>query len=167
MAVRKPSRSGPAAAASRGRVLALLEVGQSLLGSPSVSETVNLVVAKMLEISGAESAGLVQRDSSDGLLRYTAAAGRDDTIFLNEAAMRLGEGLAGRAVAECRPAWTDDVTGDPSTGYQQHHFDVVARLGLRSVLAVPLRLQGRVTGALVVHYRARHTFDDDEIEALS
>ena len=81
--------------------------------------------------------------------------------------LREGEGIAGRAIAERRPVWTDDYLSDDSIVHLPYLDDINRRDGARSVLAVPLMREGRVLGALSVAARRAGAYDEDNAHVLS
>ncbi|MCC7242015.1 MAG: GAF domain-containing protein [Acidobacteria bacterium] len=89
-------------------------------------------------------------------LRIAYAVGYPEEV-VRTFRLKLGEGVVGSAVAEKRPILLDDVDTDP------RYLKTVP--GVRSQLAVPLRHQGRVIGALnlLSDQRAAFTERDERI----
>jgi signal transduction histidine kinase len=75
---------------------------------------------------------------------------------------QVGEGVAGRAVAEGRPVQRADLLDDPDGGY----VHLRRASGFRSMLSVPLMIGSRAIGALSVFRRDVHRFSDTEQELL-
>src|SRR2546427_13098128 len=90
----------------------IAEVGQAILTTRELPATVALILEKALELSGAETAGLMELDQACGWLRYTHGAGRDGARLLNHLTLRPGEGVVGRAIEQKAPAWSTDVMTD-------------------------------------------------------
>ena len=93
----------------------------------------------------------------DGEL-YVAAADPPVDEEVANLRIRLGTGLAGRAVAEGRILYSPDLDAD-------ERVDPVIRStgsnkGMRSFLCVPLVCLGEVIGAIEVHSASRDAFDD-------
>lgn len=149
------------------RVTVLLEVAKTILASRQVEATIEIVLDKARELTGAESAGLLEPDPTDGLLRYTHASGQNAAMLRKRIALPLGHGVAGQAAGENAPAWTTDYLSDPRLVLTDDTREFVRRMGLRAALAVPLSLRGETRGALIVHYRGAHEFRQEEIEILS
>jgi signal transduction histidine kinase len=76
-------------------------------------------------------------------------------------AVRRGQGLAGAVMGGRDPI----VVEDAETDYRIEE-PYLKTAGLRSVVAVPIVSGDRATGAVVVGYRAPHTFSDAEIQRL-
>src|SRR5262245_51083754 len=92
----------------------ILEVGQAILAADGLASTISIILDAVLRLAGAETAGLFQPDSSGQLIHCTHAAGRDADGMTRLVPLKLGEGVAGRAVAEGRPIWTVDILADPA-----------------------------------------------------
>jgi signal transduction histidine kinase len=76
--------------------------------------------------------------------------------------LQVGEGVAGRAVAEQRPVQRSDLFDDVSGRYA--HLRRAS--GFRSMLSVPLMVGPRAIGALSVFRRDVHRFSNTEEELL-
>src|SRR6266581_586716 len=131
----------------------IAEVGQAILTT--------------LELSGAETAGLMELDQACGWLRYTHGAGRDGARLLNHLTLRPGEGVVGRAIEQKAPAWSTDVMTDSRIKVSEEARARARRLQFRGILAAPLMLRGVARGALVVHFRQPHLFGEAEVDALA
>src|SRR5439155_24642433 len=83
-------------------------------------------------------------------------------------AIRVGDGLAGRAFAERRPLWSRDLTSEAGLSYTDA---ATARLvkakAMRAPLAVPIISRGKVYGALVAGFHTPHEFTPNETRLLS
>jgi PAS domain S-box-containing protein len=77
-----------------------------------------------------------------------------------------GHGLSARAVATGSAVWSPDVTADPDIVYDPDFREELARRGLRAVLAVPLRVKGRITGALSLVDQVARVFTAEEAAVL-
>ena len=75
---------------------------------------------------------------------------------------KLGEGIAGTAALTGKPMWLDDTQGDPRFA----HSVGGKKSKIRAVLAVPMKLRGRVTGILNVTYTQPHKFSFEEVGIL-
>ena len=81
--------------------------------------------------------------------------------------LREGEGIAGRAIAERQPVWTDDYPNDTSIVHLPYLDEINRRDGVRSVLAVPLMREGKVLGALSVAARRQGAYGEDNAHVLT
>ena len=79
--------------------------------------------------------------------------------------LRLGDGLASRAILEDRAIVTPDIQADPTI--LAVHKEQAAALGLHSMLTMPIRGSRGVVGTLHVTSRQPRHFATDEVAALS
>src|SRR4051812_34969704 len=97
----------------------------------------------------------------------THAVGRDADRMRGMTPLRIGEGVAGRAVAEGRPVWTVDILDDPATPPPDQLRETAAPVMHHSVMAAPLVVNGVMRGALVGTARAPGLFSDAQVELLA
>ena len=91
----------------------------------------------------------------------TSSAGVDAELMLAaNAALPLGRGVAGRAFAEQRPAYSADIANEPGPG--SPFRDEAIRRGYQSAAVLPLRVGGATVGFLVLYAPAANYFDSEE-----
>ncbi|KQW46455.1 MULTISPECIES: sensor domain-containing diguanylate cyclase [unclassified Roseateles] len=113
----------------------------------------NLVVGRTLNLANADGAAVEMAEGDD--MVYRAAAG----MAAHSLGLRLqrGSSLSGLCVSEGRALHCDDALSDPRTDRA-----ACAKLGLRSMIVVPLRHHGETVGVLkamssqVGHFNERH-----------
>lgn len=113
----------------------------------------NLVVGRTLNLATADGAAVEMAEGDE--MVYRAAAG----MAANSLGLRLqrGTSLSGLCVREGRALFCDDALTDPRTDRA-----ACERLGLRSMIVVPLRHDGETVGVLkamsshVAHFNDRH-----------
>jgi len=93
------------------------------------------------------------------VLRATQAQAK---AYQRKRAIKLGESIAGRAIAENRPIIVRDVRIEED--YIGH--DLAVEQGLRSMVCVPLTLQNKPVGVLSCYTAEVRDFLPDEIKAL-
>src|SRR4029450_3982328 len=76
------------------------------------------------------------------------------------------EAVAGRAVREGAAVASSDILADPRLTLGAEMRERIRRAGHGSVLAVPLRIGGRITGVLAVGDVTGRTFREEEIRRL-
>ncbi|MBI4255732.1 MAG: PAS domain S-box protein, partial [Candidatus Rokubacteria bacterium] len=116
--------------------------------------------AKDLLGSDVASIGLREPDTGALRARYRVGA-RIPADPVGE--IRPGQGLGGRILASGRPVRTDNYAEDPALS--RDFAAQIAREGIVTGLGVPILIDGRVEGALVVWNRAARPFTDRD-EAL-
>jgi PAS domain S-box-containing protein len=147
-------------------VRAVEAVGQSLASSLDLNEVLDTIADKALEVMSAESALVVSWDGEGARFTVLRAAGRLSGEYATTGYIPAGGGPLSRAIMQGTPAFTSNVLGDPETWLSAERRAQIEREGFKAVAAAPLRSQGRVHGALVVHYWTERAFADEEIGAL-
>ncbi|MCK0516282.1 GAF and ANTAR domain-containing protein [Williamsia sp. DF01-3] len=105
-------------------------------------------------IPGADGAGLTLLD---GDRRNTVVASDDFVVAVDSIQYSLGEGPCITAAERAQTVRSGSLGGDaqwPRFGPR------VGRLGVHSVLSLPLKTEGGVLGAMNVYARAKNAFDD-------
>jgi sugar diacid utilization regulator/putative methionine-R-sulfoxide reductase with GAF domain len=130
------------------RVVASLEPDEVLVSTADA-------VAQLLR---AEIAGVLLCDAAGDLeMRCAIGNTRLDTARLR---IRAGQGLAGRVVQSGRPERIDDYSTDPRSAPEFMALSDIE--GTCSAIAVPLRWDGRITGALCGWRRRREPFTEED-----
>ena len=109
------------------------------------------------DLLGSDVASIGLRDPDTGALRARYRVGARtpaDPVF----EIRPGQGLGGRILASGRPVRTDNYGEDPALS--RDFAEPIAREGIVTGLGVPILIDGRVEGALVVWNRAARPFTD-------
>ena len=147
-------------------VRAVEAVGQSLASSLDLNEVLDTIADKALEVMSAESALVVSWDGRAPRLTVLRSAGRLSRHYTEGGPIPVGGGPISRAILRAQPAFSPNILTDPETSLTHERRVQIEREGFKAVAAAPLRSQGRVHGALVVHYWTERTFADEEIGAL-
>ena len=140
---------------------ALVEAGRAVTASLDVDRTIRVILQEARTVLGVESCGLMTIDAATGDLVSAASLDLPQEM-VTQIRLRVGEGVAGRAVAEQRPVQRSDLFDDASGPYA--HLRRVS--GFRSMLSVPLMVGSRAIGALSVFHRDVHRFSSTEEELL-
>jgi diguanylate cyclase (GGDEF)-like protein len=106
-----------------------------------------------LEITPIASAGLDEQDA----LRATKLILSDDTP--------QARGLIARMIAERRPMYCNDITVEPGVGGERRAEAI--RRGYRSVIALPLLVEGALIGNLSLFAKEPDFFNEDELKLLT
>ena len=147
-------------------VRALESVGRSLTSSLDVDDTLDTIVRRAADVMAADAALLVSGDGHAPRLTVLRATGRLSAEYAAAGTIPLGGGPASRAILNGAPAATSDILHDPQVSLLPERRAEIEREGFRAVAAAPLRSNGRVHGALVVHYWTTRRLDDDDMAAL-
>ncbi len=147
--------------ARANRLGALSEVTKTLTTSPYLEEILQLLVnltAQQFNYTVC-TVRLLDERRGELVLRATQSPAK---AYQKKRAIKLGESIAGRAIAENRPIIVRDVQIEED--YIGH--DLAVEQGLRSMICVPLTIQDRSVGVLSCYTSEVREFASDEIEAL-
>jgi len=138
------------------------EISAALAAAWELEDTLNVITRITSEVMGVDSCSIyLQEEHGDRLvLKATTGLARE---AIGRASLGIGEGLTGWTVTHGQPVAVSDALGDP-------RFKLLPETreeSLRSLLAVPLTVQGRVIGAMNVQTAVMHDFARDEVELLS
>ena len=151
-----PGPAGPRA------FTALREIARALSSAWDLDTTLDLIARKTTEIMGVDSCAIYLLDADEMTLRLRASTGLARRA-LGLATLQVGEGMTGYAVVQNRPVYAADAQHDPHFKWLE---DTEERR-FRSLLAVPLVLNERPSGALNVQTAAPRDYSAEEIDALA
>jgi signal transduction protein with GAF and PtsI domain len=138
------------------------QIGAALAAAWKLEDTLEVITRITSQVMGVDSCSIyLQEKGSDRLiLKATTGLARE---AIGRASLGIGEGLTGWAVTHGQPVAVCDALNDP-------RFKLLPETreeGLRSLMAIPLSVQGRIIGAMNVQTAEMHDFTDDEVELLS
>ena len=133
----------------RRNLLALAEIGQMVNSSLDPDTVLNEVMDTIIRLTGAERAFLMLRNDQGGLDIRVARNWERESLDADE--WEFSRSIVGRVVAEGEAVLTTNAQADPRFGHQ----DSVVAYNLRSILCVPLKARGSLTGVIYAENRAR------------
>jgi serine/threonine-protein kinase PknK len=153
--------SGARAEAAESRLRRLLRINKRLNSELRLPRLLEMVLDTVIELTDAERGFLLLEDES-GELNVKAARNIDQrTLETDELA--LSKSIARQAATSGEPVVTIDAAGDD----RFREALSVSDLHLRSVLAVPLVIKGRVAGTIYVDHRLRKgAFDQEDVRLV-
>jgi signal transduction histidine kinase/DNA-binding response OmpR family regulator len=127
---------------------ALGEVSQAVSSSLDLDEVLTTIVTQAAELSDADGGSIFEYDPStqEFLLRTCAGTGKELVAELHEIRIRLDETFMGQAAARGDVQQAPDLDAEPP----DPHVEALRRHGWRSMVAVPLRREDEIIGALIV-----------------
>jgi GAF domain-containing protein len=140
---------------------ALLQAGRAVTASLDPARTIQVILEQAKAVLGVESCGLMTTDPASGDLVSVASLDLPPSM-VSRIRIREGEGIAGLAVRDRRPVQSSDLERDPRVKYPE----LPRASGLRSMLAVPLRVGDRAIGAISAFRKDAHRFSPAEEELL-
>ena len=141
---------------------ALGEIGAALASTRDLQATLDIITSVTTEAMRVASCSVYLQDPSTGRLVLKATSGLAQQA-VGIASLAAGEGLTGWTVTHGKAVAAADAVADP-------RFKLVPEaeeMSLRSLLAVPLTVEGRTIGAMNVQTRDVHDFEDEEVELLT
>jgi hypothetical protein len=114
---------------------ALGDVSQAVNSTIDLETVLSTIVAKAVQLSGAEAGSIYVFDEASQEFRLRASFGMDDALIaaVRDRHIRMGETVVSRAVLQRKPVQIYDVQHDPSSPV----LDVILRAGFRGHLTVP------------------------------
>src|SRR4029450_12672581 len=125
----------------------------------SVDDLLDELLLRVREVLDTDTAAILLLDESENELVARAAKGIEEEV---ERGVRIpvGKGFAGRIAAQRAPVILDRV--DHTTVMNP----ILYQKGIRSLLGVPLIVQGKVVGVMHVGTKTHRRFREDEVELL-
>jgi PAS domain S-box-containing protein len=134
----------------REELEALYGVSQAIGSSLDLPQVLNEVMDQIIRLTGAERSFLMLVDPQTGELRFRAARNMDyETI--TESSFEISRSIVSQVAASGEPVVTNNAQMDPRFKSQAS----VIGYNLRSILCVPLRARGQVTGVIYADSRIR------------
>ncbi|MCW8133026.1 MAG: GAF domain-containing protein [Planctomycetota bacterium] len=140
-------------------VTSLTSISEAMGTDKSPKEILQLILKSAFSITRASSASLMLLEPGTDVLRVEVAEGfKDDSIYKTR--LRVGQGVTGWVAETGVPLRVGNVTKDPRY--------VRVQRGLRSELAVPLKVGGSVIGVISCDStRLNHFTPEDEALVIS
>jgi signal transduction histidine kinase len=154
-------------ARSIGELKALGEVGQAVSSTLDLQTVLSTIVGHAVQLSGTNGGVIYEYDEATENFLLRASYRMEESLVeaLREAPIRLGEGATGRAAMIRSPVQVPDTLDEREyTGARLR--PMLARLGYRSVLAVPLLREQRILGALTVWRKEAGNFSPEIVNLL-
>jgi two-component system, NtrC family, sensor kinase len=145
---------------------ALGEVGQAVSLSLDLETVLTTIVGRAVQLSGTNGGVIYEYNETthEFLLRASQRVEQELLEELRAAPIRLGEGAVGRAATIRTPVQVLDILNDRE--YTARVRPVLAGLGYRSILAVPLLREERIVGGLVVWRQETGSFAPEVVNLL-
>jgi signal transduction histidine kinase len=146
---------------------ALSEVGRAVSSTLDLDKVLTTVVARALELAAADGGMISEYDDAARRFQLRTAYGVEDELvdLIRAAPIRFGEGITGQAAATRMPVQVADILEEGAYDVARVR-NVMARLGYRSVLSVPLLRDDRILGALTVWRRQAGELPADVVNLL-
>jgi PAS domain S-box-containing protein len=164
----RSSRAELALRVDREHALREIAARVSVIAGPA--EILQRIVDEAVRLLEADGARIDLYDERQRMLVWAYAAGdvaEADRAYFGTGGLRLGEGIAGRAVLEGRPVFTGDFLAETRLSRRHAAVRYARETGVRSVLSTPLLSEAGPLGALSVVSRRTSAFDAEDGEVLA
>lgn len=143
---------------SESRRSHLLSITDSALGFMSLEDMLSELLERIRTALEVDTAAVLLLDEDRGVLVARAARGLEEEVRQG-VQVPLARGFAGRVAAEARPIIID-----------LDHADVVNPIlrqkGIRSMVGVPIHVEGHVIGVMHIGTLVKRDFDEDDVTLL-
>lgn len=162
----EPSAGPPAAnddhEAYDKSIEALALISKAITSDQYLENILRLIVMVTAEVMSSSVCSLWLVDEKEAVLRLRATQSINSE-YLKERTLRVGEGIVGKVVAENRPYVVTNVLLEP-------HFkekELARRMGLVSMLSMPMRVKDRVIGVINCYTSHPHAFSELQMNVLT
>ncbi len=141
---------------------ALANIGQVVNSSLELKEVLEIVMDTIVRLTGAERGFLMLRDDSGQLAMHIARNWEQESLDASEFA--ISRTVINRVLSDATPVITTNAQEDPRFGGQES----IIAYNLRSILCVPFKVKGIITGVIYTDNRVRTgQFSDAELALIT
>lgn len=144
------------------QITALSNISKAIVSDLYLEDILRLIVTVTAELMGSNICSLMLLDEKTGELVIRATQSMSEA-YNKKRPLKIGEGIAGRAVKENTPIKILDVSKEG----EYKHKDIAKKESLKSLLCVPLSVKGRVIGVINCYTSKQHDFTETEINILT
>jgi serine phosphatase RsbU (regulator of sigma subunit)/anti-sigma regulatory factor (Ser/Thr protein kinase) len=144
---------------SQSRRSHLLSITDSALGYMSLEDMLSELLERIRSSLGVDTAAVLLLDEDRGVLVARAARGLEEEVRQG-VQVPLAHGFAGRVAAEARPIIIEDLDNAEVVN------PILRQRGIRSMLGVPVHVEGRVIGVMHIGTLVQRFFDLDDVTLL-
>ncbi len=144
------------------QINALTKISKAIASDVYLEDILRLIVTVTAEIMDSNicSLMLIDEKKNELLIRATQSISEE---YNKKPPLRIGEGIAGKAVKENKPIVVKDVTKEK----EYKHKDIAKKEGLCSLLCVPLTVKGKVIGVINCYTSKPHDFTETQVNILT
>lgn len=148
-----------------GLLRVLYDTATDLTRIRDVEAVLTAIVRRTRSLIGSDIAYLSLNDADSGESYVRVTDGATTALFRN-IRIPLGEGVLGAVATGEAPAQSSDYLTDQTKSHLESSDAAVAAEGVRAIMGVPLRAEGKVIGALMVADRHPHEFSSNDIALM-
>jgi signal transduction histidine kinase len=152
----------PPPVTDHARLAALYEVSQVLNSSLNLDEALVIVMDAAVRLTRAERGFLMLYDETDELVFRVARSSKQET--LSEDRFEVSRSVLREVAQTGTPVITTNAQDDPRFANQES----VLQFALRSIMAAPLKVRGRISGVIYVDNKVKSgMFGDEDLSLLN
>ncbi|MBN1444615.1 MAG: GAF and ANTAR domain-containing protein [Candidatus Omnitrophica bacterium] len=144
------------------QIKALYEISRAITSDMYLEDILKLIVNVTAQMTGSKICSIMLIDEKEKLIKIRASQAISDE-YLKKPPLKIDEGIAGKVVKTGQPVLVRDVRKEPDF----KHREIAVRENMVSMLAVPMKVKGKITGVLNIYTAKPHKFGEREIEILS
>ncbi len=144
------------------QIKALSKISKAITSELYLEDILRLIVTVTAELLDSSICSLMLLDEKTDTLAVRATQSVSEA-YNRKPPLKMGEGIAGRVAQENRPLVVKDVTKEK----EYKHKDIAKKEGLRSLVCVPMAVQGKVIGVINCYTVEPHDFTEMEVEILT
>jgi signal transduction protein with GAF and PtsI domain len=144
------------------QINALTKISKAIASDVYLEDILRLIVTVTAEMMGSNICSLMLIDEKKNELVIRATQSISEA-YNKKPALKLGEGVAGKAAKENKPIAVKDVTREK----EYKHKDIAKKENLCSLLSVPLAAKGKVIGVINCYTSKPHDFSEMETNILT
>jgi signal transduction protein with GAF and PtsI domain len=141
---------------------AISKVSSSITSNLYLEDILKLIVTVTAEIMDSKICSLMLVDAKTSRLMLKATQSMSEA-YNRKPPLKIGEGIAGKVALENKPMAVFDISEEP----EYVSKDIAAKVGLQSLLSVPLSVKGKVIGVLNNYTSHPHRFTKYEIDIMT
>ena len=146
----------------RGNLLALANIGQVINSSLELDEVLGIVMDTIIRLTGAERGFLMLRNQQGEMAIHIARNIERESLPGSDPG--ISNTVVNKVIAEGKPVLSTNAQEDPRFGSEKS----IIIHNLRSILCVPLKVKGELTGVIYADNRVRTgLFTETELAMLS
>jgi signal transduction protein with GAF and PtsI domain len=144
------------------QIQALKEISTAISSDRYIEDVLRLIVTVTAQAMNSQvcSLWLIEEDEKCLRVRATQTMNKD---YLKERSLKLGEGVVGYVAQRDEPAVIIDVLKEPR--YKEK--ELAKKMGLRSMLSVPMKVRDNVIGVINCYTSYKHNFSETEQDMLT
>lgn len=140
---------------------AIAKISKTITSNLYLNDILKLIVTVTAEKMNSKICSLMLVDEKTNELVLKATQSMNEA-YNKKPSLKVGDGIAGKVAKENRPIAVYDISKES----EYRSKDIAKKIGLKSLLSVPLSVKGRVIGVLNSYTSFPHRFTKAETDTL-